>query len=190
MAASHERDAYRVGERNLFAVFVVNGYLRGYRCVLAVDKHIVEANGGFRLVELCNLAGKTHTRGRIDRFIQEHVVGAGHEAGVVEDNLVVVGIDVSGWSFVPSHFCNLTAREGILHLLVDKLLQVGGDELVFRQRPLHGDVHRIGGMHRNAGSKRDVGTATESIPKVGISMMLALQGHLHKVVGEVERRVG
>ncbi|WP_410519791.1 hypothetical protein [Bacteroides cellulosilyticus] len=50
MAASHERDAYRVGERNLFAVFVVNGYLRGYRCVLAVDKHIVEANGGFRLV--------------------------------------------------------------------------------------------------------------------------------------------
>ena len=93
----------------------------------------------------------------------EHVVGAGHEAGVVEDNLVVVGIDVSGWSFVPSHFCNLTAREGILHLLVDKLLQVGGDELVFRQRPLHGDVHRIGGMHRNAGSKRDVGTATESI---------------------------
>lgn len=90
MVATLQRHFYRIGQRELCTLIVVDANLHRYSRLLAVHKYIVKSHSSLRFGEFSQCGFKHHSRRGIYGFIGVHTVSIGHKSHIVEHHLVVL----------------------------------------------------------------------------------------------------
>ena len=161
--------------------------------LLAVHKHVVEAERCFALVRGTDFAVETDTCGGVDGLVVEEAVDGGHEAGVVEADVVEtevyrLRITVLGISICRTGRCPVGLQELFCPLLFlrDKFLQVCREKFYLCQGALHGHVDGVGRGYVGAGLHLAFYHSSEGIAQVCASRVGRLQGDFPEVPGVVE----
>ena len=150
--AAVEGNIYLVAHGEGVVIFIKQSDGDHHTGIVAVDHHVVETHAGLLVAELRKGGAEVHTGGRVDGLVGEHVIGIGHEAGVVEDDAVVgeldfrlvillrvFGVGVLGLGIFGVGLISSVDTVDASGFTLQELLEVGGHKGKLGHGSLHGD---------------------------------------------------